>query len=415
MKKIQLLYFLILISCGVINAQQLNVDSLLVETINNVKKVRYSQAKQQAYQALRETPDYVDFKLFLGMSHQMTKQPDSARYYYKQVIEQTPNYKDAYKFWSSLEIDEKRYQKSDSVLNLAIQEFPEDVSFYVQKNEVNHHLLSTQEQLEFLKNTRKTFPDNSQIAQQYYLLASQIKTDRLGVLYTYTAIDREAIGPWHLGTFQYVRERTWGSLIANINYNQRRSNGNLQIEGAQLDLQSYFFTSQSDYSFLALAYSKDEIFPKLQARYSFYHNFNKGWEAELGARYTQTRTEDLYALVMGGSKYLGSFWINLRSFSTYQDASLYPVLAFRTRYYRNTRFDYWEASLGYGTSPDNTFVQNQIGERLSLESYNFGVAYQHLFLKKLLLGAKVYYNNLEYRKNKKQQEYSFFIQMSYLL
>ena len=157
-------------------------------------------------------------------------------------------------------------------------------------------------------------------------------------------------------------------------------------------------SGQSDYSFLALAYSKDEIFPKLQARYSFYHNFNKGWEAELGARYTQTRTEDLYALVMGGSKYLGSFWINLRSFSTYQDASLYPVLAFRTRYYRNTRFDYWEASLGYGTSPDNTFVQNQIGERLSLESYNFGVAYQHLFLKKLLLGAKVYYNNLEYRK-----------------
>ncbi|MBW2960500.1 YaiO family outer membrane beta-barrel protein [Mesonia aestuariivivens] len=395
-------------------SQQVDVDSLLIKTIEEVNHSNFETAKKQARRGLKIAPDYVDFKLFLGRAHQLTTQLDSARHYYQQVIAQAPNYKDAYNYWYSLEMKEKAYQATDSVLTLAIKEFPEEVSFYQKKIEVIPYVLNAQEQLRFLELARKKFPENSEISQNYYLLASKLKTDRLGALYTYTTIDREGQGPWHLSTFQYVRERTWGSLVANINYNHRRSNGELLIDGLQFDLQSYFFTSKSDYSFLALAYSDHVIFPKLQARYSFFHNFNKGWEAELGARYTQTRSEDFYALVIGGSKYFGSFWLNLRSFSTYQDHSFYPVFAFRTRYYTNSRFDYWEASLGYGTSPDNTIVQNQIGERVSLESYNVGAAYQHLYLKKYLVGAKIYYNNLEFSQNKRQHEYSFFVQMSYL-
>jgi hypothetical protein len=45
------------------------------------------------------------------------------------------------------------------------------------------------------------------------------------------------------GSIQYIRERSWGSLIGRINYVNRLSSGISVSDGIQLE-ESYFFTGK---------------------------------------------------------------------------------------------------------------------------------------------------------------------------
>jgi YaiO family outer membrane protein len=113
---------------------------------------------------------------------------------------------------------------------------------------------------------------------------------------------------------QYIRERSWGSLIGRINYVNRLSSGISVSDGIQLEAESYFFTGKMNYSYLGAGYSLDPVFPKLRLAYSFYQNFKKGWEADLGVRYIKAENAEIKTVVLGVGKYIGSYWINFRSF-----------------------------------------------------------------------------------------------------
>jgi hypothetical protein len=47
------------------------------------------------------------------------------------------------------------------------------------------------------------------------------------------------------GSIQYIRERSWGSLIGRINYVNRLSSGISVSDGIQLEAESYFFTGKT--------------------------------------------------------------------------------------------------------------------------------------------------------------------------
>jgi hypothetical protein len=76
--------------------------------------------------------------------------------------------------------------------------------------------------------------------KQSLLLESKINSDRVGINYSYT-FWQVRYGPWHLGSIQYIRERSWGSLIGRINYVNRLSSGISVSDGIQLEAESYFF------------------------------------------------------------------------------------------------------------------------------------------------------------------------------
>jgi YaiO family outer membrane protein len=42
--------------------------------------------------------------------------------------------------------------------------------------------------------------------------------------------------------------------------------------------------------------------------------FQKGWEADLGVRYIKAENAEIKTVVLGVGKYIGSYWINFRSF-----------------------------------------------------------------------------------------------------
>lgn len=73
----------------------------------------------------KEAPEYLDFYVVLGRANQLTKQKDSARYYYSHVLERNEKYEEAYTYWIGMELEDKNYDQAEILLAKARKSHPE--------------------------------------------------------------------------------------------------------------------------------------------------------------------------------------------------------------------------------------------------------------------------------------------------
>jgi len=409
-----LLLFLGMAKNSTIWSQKKDVDSLLNVAIREANKDKnYESALKKAHMGIKLAPNYLDFYLLAGRIYQLTNVKDSARYYYKYVIDKNPVYEDAFTYLINMDLEEKNYTDGEKVVNKAIEAHPSQKDFKYKKLAIYELQGEKKKSEAYLKEMQALYPNDSEFKLHYFIASTQLKSDRIGVNYNFTSFDRDNYGPWHFGSLQYIRQRDWGSIIGRINYSNRFADGQTVAEGLQYEAESYLFTSKNSYSYIGGSYSNDPVFPKLRLGYSFFHNFEKGWEGDLGVRYINTDDSNIYTAVAGVGKYLGSYWINLRSFFQFQDSEVYPAFTLTTRYYFNTRFDYLTLIAGYGTSPDERTTIGQIGQRLSLDSYRMGAGYYRIFGDHYVTGLQLNYNNQEYTPGKKQNETELALMFQY--
>jgi YaiO family outer membrane protein len=123
----------------------------------------------------------------------------------------------------------------------------------------------------------------------------------------------------------------------------------------------------------------------LRLAYSFYQNFKKGWEADLGVRYIKAENAEIKTVVLGVGKYR-FLLINFRSFIQNTNNEYDPSFTLTTRYYFDT-YDY-SMIAGYGTSPDDRVTIGQLEQRVSLTSYRIGAGYFKSFNNHYLTGIQ---------------------------
>lgn len=393
--------------------QKTDVDSLLVKALKEVKENKLESGLKKAQLGIRLAPDYLDFHLLAGRIHQLTKQNDSARYYFNYVIDKNPVYEDAFLYLINLNLDEEKYIEAEMLANKAIAVHPDKKYFKLKKWNVLQLKNDEKEEYQFLKTIGPEFPNDEEMKQRIFFLDSKINSDRVGANYSYTTFSRDNYGPWHLGSVQYIRERSWGSLIGRINYADRFAFDESIANGLQYEVESYIFTGRMSYSYLGAAYSDDIVFPKLRLGYSFFQNFKKGWEADLGFRFTKAEDREFKTGVIGIGKYIGSYWINFRTFIQNEKSDFYPAFTLTTRYYFDTRFDYLTVIAGYGTSPDERTTLGQFDQRVALDSYRIGGGYYRLFGAHYLTGIQATFNNQEYTPGLKQNELELSLMFQY--
>lgn len=413
--KIFWLVFVAVICQNNIIGQEINVDSLLYETIDLLKEKEYEQVKINAQKALKIAPDYLDYNLVLGRAQEMTGEIDKARKNYEHVINQNKNYEAAFSYLFNLEFQAENYQKAKEVSEAAIKHHPDEDSFYFKKLSTFQPLEDLQGEYTFIKEIQPRFPDNNDLDRRLVDLELRFDYDIAGITYSLTNFDRENVGPWHLSGFQYIRQRKWGSLIAQVNYADRQSAVGSNSIGLQYELKSYYFTGKKSYSYIGGSYSEDQVFPTWRFRFSHFVYFNKGWGADIGGRYTQTFDDrQFYTAALGLNKYAGSFWIYLRSyFMTENRDTYYPAFTLTTRYYLDSRFDYISMNLGYGNSPDERSTLGQFQSRVSTESYRVNLGYFRMINQKYLVGIQGGYNNQEFLPDRFQNEYDLFLSFQY--
>ncbi|KGO96988.1 YaiO family outer membrane beta-barrel protein [Flavobacterium enshiense] len=415
MKKIILIIIINLLFVFNVQAQKIDTDSLLIKAAYELNtKKDYSKAIELSRLGIKKAPNYLDFHLLLGRAHWLTQQKDSARYYFNHVINQNPKYKDAFSYLSKLEIEENNSTNAVTVLNKAISFYPEEKEFYLLKADAIALENDDEKTIGYLSNLSEKYPDDKQLQNRLAELRLKSVSDRIGLGYNYTTFSRAGVGPWHLVGLQYVRERKKLTLIGRINYADRRSYGSSVNSGFQYELETYAAHGKKSYSFANAAFSDDIIFPKLRLSYSYFRNLGKGWEGDLGFRYTNTADADLYAGVLGVGKYVGPYWFNVKSYWQWEkDNKMYPAFTATARYYFNTKFDYVTLLTGYGTSPDERVTLGQIEQRVQLNSFRFGAGYYKLLWEHYCLGIQSVLNHQEYTSDKYQNELDIFFSIQY--
>ncbi|KAF2334945.1 YaiO family outer membrane beta-barrel protein [Flavobacterium daemonense] len=408
----QLLFFLFLFSNQNIKAQKIDTDSLLTVITKDMQSARpnYNLNIKRASLGKRLAPKYLDFHLALGRNYYLINQKDSARYYYNYVIQRSNKYQDAFLYLINLDIEEKKYDEGVKIANRAIEIFPDDktlrlkrITFYSLQND-------TKNEAKYLKSIKARFPNDPEIQQLLFELYSTVNMDRVGAYYNYTTISRDDVGPWHLASVDYLRQRLWGSLIGRVSYAKRFSLEEVKASGLQFEVESHLFSKKNNYSYIDVAYSQDNAFPEWRLGYSYFHNFKKGWEADLGARYIKMQdNSDLKTLNIGLGKYIGSYWFNLRSYIQ-KDA---PSLIFTSRYYYKTKYDYVTLIAGYGTSPDDRTRAAEYETRMSLKSFRVSAGFNKLIKSHYIAGILITTNEQEYSPDKYQTELDFAFLLQY--
>lgn len=407
------LFCLLLFCYQNINAQKkVDTDSLLTVIIKNMKTNNpdYKLNIQRALLGKKLAPDYLDFHLVLGRSYDLIKVKDSARYYYNYVIEKNPTYEDAFLYLINLDIEEKKYEEGLITTEKAIELFPDSKPFYIRRIGIYSLQNDTYNEEKYLKSIKAKFPNDPDIGQRLYLLYSKTNFERVGVYYNETTINRAGVGPWYLASADYMMQRIWGSISAKLNYAKRSSSNLVMSSGFQAEAESYLFAKKNNYHYIDVAYSQDNAFPELRLGYSYYHNFNKGWEADLGARYILMQDNtNLKALNIGLGKYFGSFWVNLRSFIQEDGTSINIT----SRYYYKTKFDYLTLGAGYGTSLDDRTRAAQYEVRMSSSSYRVSGGFSKMIKGHYIFGLLITANRQEYVTNEFQTELDFAFILQY--
>lgn len=397
-----------------VQGQKVNSDSLLTVIVTDMKiEKNYQKNIERALLGKKIAPDYTDFYLLLGRNHELLKNKDSASFYYKKVIDTNPKYEDAFLYLINMNLEDKNFESAQQLADNAIEVHPDKKYFYFKKADIYQQQNEENKEYEYLKIIQQKFPEENIIKQRLLILESKFKSDRVGINYTYTTFDRSKYGPWHLGSLEYIRQRRWGSLIGRVSYANRLADGESIADGIQYEAESYFFTSKKSYSYVSFGYSPTIVFPKWRFGYSYFHSFNKGWEADLGFRYIKVQNGDFKTAVVGIGKYIGSYWINLRTFVQSIESQVYPAFTLTSRYYFQTRFDYVSATIGYGTSPDERTTLGQFEQRVGLHSYRLGFGYFKMFNSHYITGLQTFYNNQEYAPNQKQNELEISILLQY--
>lgn len=406
---------LIVFSIYSYSQQKIDTDSLLIKTNEYLKNKDYSKAKLLSHKALKIAPSYLDFHLILGYAHLKTQQLDSSRYYFNYIITKNPKYKEAFSGLIQLECQENNHEKALEIVDQGLTSHENDIELEIKKLEL---LETTNKDLEkeiYLNQLKLKYPDNSIIQQKIIDIKSAQQSTRTGINYNFTFIDRDGIGPWQLTSLQFIHELKKISSIFQVHYTDRKTNSISVANGTQFELENYFKHSKKNYSYTDIAFSNSNAFPKWRLGYSYHQSLYKSWEIDLGLRYTAVQNNSVSTIVTGITKYIGSYWINLRNYISIIDKATYPSINGNMRYYLSTKYDYLSAGIGYGTSPDERSDIGLFQDRFRFNSYRFNLGYNKLFGKHYVTGIQTGINRQEFLPKKFQNEYniSAFIQYKF--
>lgn len=406
---------LLLLSLCTYAQKRIDTDSLLIITTNKLKAKDYASVKQLSQKALKIAPNYLDFHLLKGSAHFQTQQMDSARYHYQQVITANPKYSDAFIQLVQLEYHENNFDKALLLVNQALEYHPNTIELELKKLELLEATHNETEAEKYLEELQAKYPTNPILQNKISSNRSSKQTTRIGINYNYTTIDRENVGPWQMTTLQCIHEMKTISTILQVHYNDRKVNGISSASGTQYELENYFRHGKKMYSYTDIAYSNSIAFPKWRLGYSLHHSFFNSWEADLGMWYTGVSDNNISTVVAGLTKYIGSYWINLRSYVSIQDKTTYPSINSSVRYYFASKYDYVSAGIGYGTTPDERNNLGLFQDRFRFNSYRCQVGYNKLFGQHYVTGIQAGINRQEYQPKNYQTEYNFSVFVHYKL
>ncbi|MFA6945596.1 MAG: YaiO family outer membrane beta-barrel protein [Pedobacter sp.] len=358
----------------------------------------YTGAISLTKQALKQSPDYADIRIFLGRLYTWVNKPDSARAEFEKVLEKNKGYEDLYLAYSSLEYWNNNPEKALSIVSEGIKHNENSEGLLLLAAKIFNALHKYEDASITLRKLLKLNPNLTEARALTGSIGTIGSKNKIGLSYDYVYFDKQFSDPWHLGSIDYSRQTGIGPLTARVNIASR-----FKTNGTQFELDFYPRISKVFYAYMSGGYSDDTgVFPEYRAGFSLYANLPSAFEAEAGFRMLGFGDQTwIYTASLG--KYYKSFWFNFRTFLTPSNDAISQSAAFITRYYFGGADDYLSFGIGTGLSPDNprnNLLYNS-GNTYKLKSNNISLGYRTSIKTTNIIFFKASLENQEYIQNTK--------------
>lgn len=356
----------------------------------------YVKAIALTKDALKQSPDYADIRIFLGRLYTWTDKPDSARIEFKKVLEKNQGYEDLYLAYGSLEYWNDNPEEASRIVSEGLKYNEKSESLMLLSVKIDRELKKVDEANSTLNRLLKLNPNFTEARALASSGGNIGSKNRIGITYDYVHFDKQFDDPWHLASITYSRQTGIGSLSTRVNLGNR-----FKTNGTQFELDFYPRISNTFYAYVSGGYSGDVgVFPEYRTGFSLYANLPSAFEAEAGFRMLSFGDPTwIYTGSLG--KYYKNFWFNLRTFITPSNNSVSQSVAFNTRYYFGGAEDYLSFGIGTGLSPDNprnNLLYNN-GNTYKLKSKNISIGYRTSIKTSNILFVKASLENQEYIQN----------------
>lgn len=367
---------------------------------------RYQEALTVAEQLKIQSPDndkveslYKDILYSKGKSELNNQDTLSAYQSYTTILEAYPADTFSRNQLTNIAVAQQDRQQAIKYIDEGIAYYNNQEALALKKLSITQAMGNNKNSYHLSHSLTQKYPGNESIRSINDDLFILTRQNRIGFNYGITAFDQTGRKPWNLYSAFYMRTEDNGSLIARVNYADRK-----EATGYQFEVEAYP-THNKGYSYINLAYANAVIFPKFKFAYSYFLPFEKGWETEFGVRYLNSYFNYL-SYTAGVGKYFGNFWLNAKTFVTPNGGNVANAYILSGRYFiNNSNDDYITAIAGYGFSPDDRGRNFEITERLNLESVRFTLGYQRTLWKRNLVGIFGTWNNQEYIPGRKRNEF----------
>jgi YaiO family outer membrane protein len=218
---------------------------------------------------------------------------------------------------------------------------------------------------------------------------------------------------WQVFQAGASRLLSFGRIIAGVNVGNLHTNADPAIKATeiQFEAEAYPKISQSDYAWLAYAYSSGKYFPAHRISAEYWHTFKYGWVASAGMHYYYF-DRNIFIGTLSVEKYYKSWWFSPRVYFYFKDIGVTTSLYLTARKYFND-INYLQLTAGFGTAPDEPFdIVTDLG-RLSAKTVR--LAYYTSLTDNLFLRAGLGYSREEYAESLQRNRFDGSINFIYIL
>ncbi|HEY4789174.1 MAG TPA: YaiO family outer membrane beta-barrel protein [Bacteroidales bacterium] len=363
--------FLFLLINHLFAQNPVNTDSLFRAAKAYAKANDYVRAEKLCTEILA-AGENGDVRFYLGLLYSWDQKYDDARRELAKIHEARPTSEEVIIAMANNELWADNPQAALDILNKALIDNPDNEEFLYLKARALNNLKRYDEAIAALNQLLKINPKNEKA--QSLLTSIKVAQMKNALMLDFMTDFFDNQDPWYLTYLQYNRKTSIGTVIGRVNYAQRFSTDDIQLEA-----DAYPSTGKHNYLYLNAGISEARLFPKYRFGAEFYQSLPKSFEASLGFRYLRFSSSDVTIYTGSVGKYWGNYWFSFREFVTPSGKRASFTEIFQARRYFNDAENYIGLQYSHGSSPDDIHTYLANVDKLRLQSDRVRVTYNHRF------------------------------------
>ena len=215
--------------------------------------------------------------------------------------------------------------------------------------------------------------------------------------YEYEHYQQNALDPWRLYTAELSHKFGFGSVIARVNRAHR-----FATYGTQYEVDAYPHIMPGMYAYLNAGWSRDSIFPNHRYGGEVFKTLGHAFEGSIGFRRLLFSSTNVTLYTGSIAKYRGNYYYVLRPYVSHDNTGTSWSGQVQLRRYYESADTYWGIRGGYGKSPTEDIILQEINR---LRSWNVAVFGKKKLTKNWVFDARAGWRDQEFRANSHRRSY----------